>query len=211
MTIVWPCPLSVDAYVSAGREIEVPRPDCPACSAPMTRWSGYQRDVRIAEQFAKAFIARARCKPCRVTHALVPSVLLASHYDPVEVIGAVLCDVAFGRSGVLRPAAARAGVGRSTARSWVQRFVRAARRIAVSFAGLAVTLGAAVPELRRETAAAAVAAIEAAFSAACSLPGWAGTSRWSFASAVSGGGLLATNTTLPYLVARRRRFMSPVP
>jgi transposase-like protein len=210
MTIVWPCRLSVDAYVSAGRGIEFPRPDCPTCSAPMTRWSGYERNVRIAEQFAKAFIARARCKPCRVTHALVPSVLLASHYDPVDVIGAVLFDVAFGRSGV-RPAAARAGVGRSTARSWVQRFGRVARRNAVAFAGLAVALGAAVPELPGEIALAAVAAIEAAFSAACSLPGWAGTSRWSFASAVSGGGLLASNTTLPYLVVGRRRFMSPVP
>jgi len=35
--------------------------------------------------------------------------------------------------------------------------------------------------------------------------------RWRFASAVSGGRLIAANTTSPYLIAGSRRFMPPVP
>lgn len=31
MSIVWPCTISVECYLAAGREIEVARPDCPAC------------------------------------------------------------------------------------------------------------------------------------------------------------------------------------
>ena len=46
MAIVWPCPLSVDRYAASGREIEVPRPDCPQCGSAMTFWSGYWRHIR---------------------------------------------------------------------------------------------------------------------------------------------------------------------
>src|SRR5258707_14012767 len=48
MAIVWPCPLTVDAYADAGREVEVPRPDCPSCAGPVVFWSGYRRYVRSA-------------------------------------------------------------------------------------------------------------------------------------------------------------------
>ncbi len=33
MAMVWPRPLPVDAYVAAGREVEVPRPGCPGGKA----------------------------------------------------------------------------------------------------------------------------------------------------------------------------------
>ena len=58
MAIVWPCPLSVDAYVAAGRKVEVPRPDCPDCSAPTTRWSGYLRFVRDVGRCRAIFVPR---------------------------------------------------------------------------------------------------------------------------------------------------------
>ena len=45
MAIVWPCPLSVDAYVAAGRKVEFPRPDCPSCAGRLVFWSGYRRHV----------------------------------------------------------------------------------------------------------------------------------------------------------------------
>ena len=35
MAIVWPCPLSVDAYVVAGRQLEFPPP-----GLPVVRWAG---------------------------------------------------------------------------------------------------------------------------------------------------------------------------
>ena len=46
MAIVWPCPLRVEAYVAAGREVEVPPPVCPSCAGPLVFWSGYWRHVR---------------------------------------------------------------------------------------------------------------------------------------------------------------------
>ena len=38
LAIVWPCPLPVDAYVGAGRDVEVPRPVCPSCAGPLVFW-----------------------------------------------------------------------------------------------------------------------------------------------------------------------------
>jgi hypothetical protein len=48
VAIVWPCPLAVDAYAAAGREVGLPRPDCPSCAAPLVFWSQYRRHVREA-------------------------------------------------------------------------------------------------------------------------------------------------------------------
>ena len=54
-------------------------------------------------------------------------------------------------------------------------------------------------------------AVGAAFAAAAGLPGWLGLGAWRFASSVSGGRLIAANTTSPYLVVGKRRFMPPIP
>ena len=144
MAIVWPCPLPVDAYVAAGREVEVPRPDCPLCGEPLMSWSGYWRHVR-AEGLAggrcrKIFVPRVRCAPCRVSHALLPAFVLAWRLDTAETIGAVIAEVAGGACGV-RPAAARLGVPYTTARGWVRRFRARAWELGVGFAALAVELG----------------------------------------------------------------------
>ena len=108
MAIVWPCPLPVDAYVAAGREVEVPRPACPSCAGPLVFWSGYWRHVRAAGRCRKIFVPRLRCGPCRVSHALLPAFVLAWRLDVAETVGAVIGQVAGGACGV-RPAAARAG------------------------------------------------------------------------------------------------------
>ena len=67
MSIVWPCPLTVDAYASMGRAVQVPRPDCPSCLVPAVFWSGYWRYIRwqgfTAEQtdrYIEAGPSRAR-------------------------------------------------------------------------------------------------------------------------------------------------------
>jgi hypothetical protein len=54
-----------------------------------------------------------------------------------------------------------------------------------------------------------VAAVGAAFAAAAALPGWTPLGPWRFACAVTGASLLAANTTSPYLIIGRRRFMPP--
>jgi hypothetical protein len=210
MAIVWPCPLSVESYAAAGREIEVPRPVCPQCSSSMSFWSGYWRHVREAGRCQKLFVPRARCRRCEVTHVLLPGFVLSGRLDVVETVGAVLGEVIDGPGGV-RPAAEGAEVPHTTARGWLRRFSSRAVSLAVSFAALAVELGGEAVVVRDDAAAFALSSIGAAYVAATSLPGWAAIGLWRFASSVSGGGLLATNTNTPYLVVGRRRFMPPVP
>ena len=98
MAIVWPCPLSVDAYVAAGREAEFRRPDCPSCARPLVFWSGYLRHVRAGGRCRRIFVPRLRCGPCRVTHALLPAFVPAWRLDVAETIGTVIAEVV-GRAG----------------------------------------------------------------------------------------------------------------
>ena len=210
MAIVWPCPMSVDAYAAAGRGVVVPRPDCVGCGSAMTFWSGYWRHVRAAGRCLRVFVPRARCPGCAATHALLPGFLLVGRVDVVATVGAVLEQVIDGRGGV-RPAAERAGVPHTTARGWLRRLGAHATRLAVTWAALAVDLGAEPVEVGEDPRAWALAAMRAAFRAAAALPGWLGLGRWRFVCCVSGGGLLAANTTSLYLVVGKRRFLPPTP
>ncbi len=210
MAIVWPCPLSVDAYAAAGRDVEFPRPDCPECGSVMTFWSGYRRHVRTAGRCQQIFVPRTRCQRCGATHVLLPSFLLAGRLDVAETVGSVLSEVVDDPGGV-RPAAERCEVPHTTARGWLRRFSARATNIAVSFAALAVELGGDVVTPGDDARSFALGAVRAAFRAASALPGWRSIGLWRFVSAVSGGRLLATNTDSPYLVVGRRRFMPPVP
>lgn len=210
VAIVWLCQLSVDEYVSAGREVEVPRPDCPRCGGAMSWWSGYRRFVRAAGASRGIFVPRARCAACRKTDAVLPAFVLCGRLDVVETTGAALEAVVGGVSGV-RPAAAAAAVPHTTARDWLRRFRARSAALAVGFAALAVELGGDVVAGLSHTAGHGLAAITAAFEVARALPGWDRLGRWRFASAVSGGRLLAANTNSPYLVVGSRRFMPPVP
>ena len=210
MAIVWPCPLTVDAYVVAGRDVEFPRLDCPSCGGPMVLWSGYWRHVRAAGRCRRIFVPRERCGPCRVSHAVLPAFALAWRLDTAETVGAVVTEVAGGRCGS-RPAAERAGVPHTTARGWLRRFQLRAVETGVAFAALAVELGGEPVRPAADPGRFALAAITAAFGAAAALPGWLALGVWRFACAVSGGRLVAANATSPYLIVGRRRFMPPVP
>ena len=64
MAIVWPCPLAVDAYAAAGRDLGFPCADCPSCAGPLVFWSGYRRYVREAGRYWKIFVPRLRCARC---------------------------------------------------------------------------------------------------------------------------------------------------
>lgn len=210
MAIVWPCPLSVDEYVAAGRDIEVPRPDCVGCAAPMSFWSGYARSVRDGGGCRRVWVRRARCRPCRTSHVLMPSFCLVGRLDVAEVVGAVITEVVDGPSGV-RPVAARVDVPHTTARDWVRRFAVRAAVLTAGFAALAVELTGVAPMLGGELAAHALEAIDAALAAACVRAGPWVPARWAFAALVTGGRLLATNTNPPWSVFGSRRFIPPVP
>jgi Helix-turn-helix domain/Domain of unknown function (DUF6431) len=210
VAIVWPCPLPVDAYVAAGRKVEVPRPVCPSCAGPLVFWSGYWRHIRAAGRCRKVFVPRLRCGPCRVSHALLPAFTLAWRLDVAETVGAVIGQVAGGVCGV-RPAAARAGVPYTTARGWVRRFRARGLELGAGFAALAVELGGQAIRPAEQAGRFALEAVGAAFAAAAGLPGWLGLGVWRFASSVSGGRLIAANAGSPFLVVGKRRFMPPVP
>jgi hypothetical protein len=155
-------------------------------------------------------VPRLRCAPCGVSHALLPAFTLAWRLDAAETVGAVLTEVAGGVCGV-RPAAERAGVPYTTARGWVRRFRARAAELGVAFAAVAVELGGEVIRPAAEAGRFALEAIGAAFAAAASLPGWRRLGGWRFASAVTGGRLIAANTVSPWFVVGRRRFMPPIP
>src|SRR6266511_904093 len=118
VAIVWPCPWSVEEYQAAGRGVRVPRADCPDCGQPMVFWSGYRRYVRLGRVW-RVWVARAKCRPCGVTHALLPSFLLLRRLDMVEVIGVALERVVAGVG--VRPVAAGLGVPHTTIRDWWRR------------------------------------------------------------------------------------------
>ena len=210
MAIVWPCSLSLDAYAAAGRELEIPRPDCPKCSAPMTRWSGYRRHVREAGSTHKIFVPRLRCGACAVTHALLPSFCLVKRLDAADGIGQVIEAVIDRVSGV-RPVAARLQIPHTTARDFVRRFVARTADLALAFSSLCVELGGEPPASSDDPMRGALSALRVAFGRAAELPGWVVLGLWRFCSAVCGGRLIATNTISPYLMVGKRRFMPPVP
>jgi hypothetical protein len=176
----------------------------------MVFWSRYRRHVRACGRCQKMFVPRLRCGGCRVTHALLPAFVQAWRLDAVEAIGTVIAGVACGSCGV-RPAAAGLGVPYTTARGWCRRFTARGPELGVAFAALAVELGGEPDRPADEPGRFALAAITAAFDAATCLPGWAVLGVWRFASAVSGGRLIAANITSPWLIVGRRRFMPPVP
>ena len=156
----------------------------------------------------KVFIQRARCGGCGVTHALLPAFVLAWRLDAAETAGLVIARAAGGECGV-RPAAGAAGVPFTTARGWVRRFTARAGELAVGFSALgrswAVSAAAAgagpVPVRGRGDQGGVHGGGGAA--------GLAALGRWRFASAVTGGSLIAANASSPFLIIGRRRFMPP--
>jgi len=145
-----------------------------------------------------------------MTDVVLPSFVALGRLDVVESIGAAV-DAVVGGTATVGSAADAVVVPYTTARGWVRRFRSRAGVLAVAFAALVVELGGDPITVARDTGVYAVAAITAAFEAACGLPGWAGLGRWRFASTVCGGALLAANTNAPWIIVGNRRFMPPTP
>lgn len=211
MAIVWPCPVSVEVYVAAGRAVVVPRPSCPSCAAPMRFWSGYRRSVRVADRFLRVWVRRARCSACRRSHGLIPSFLLQHRQDRADTIGDAIAGIADGAS--IGATARGSGVPFTTVRGWWRRFRARAPLWWSGFAALTIEFGGAVPA-RWPTGppAAAVAAIGWAHAAAAVRHPARMLAVWGFVAVVSGGTLIgAGNTTPPWRVFGNRRFMPPSP
>jgi transposase-like protein len=212
MAIVCPCSLSVDEYIAAERNLEVPRPDCPDCQLPMKFRSGYQRWIRVAGICHRIWIGRAQCRPCKKGHALIPSFGLVRRLDVVETVGETLTAVVSGQTGV-RPVAERLGVPHTTARDWVRRFRRRSERLGAGFASLSVLHSGVAPRVEGDISEQqALSAMVVAFVAVRSRAGEAASlGIWAFCSVVTGGGFLASTTDPPWFVTGKRRFMPPIP
>jgi len=52
----------------------------------------YTRPLRLVEEELRPFVRRARCRCCRVTHALLPGVVTELRLDRIEVIGATIAS-----------------------------------------------------------------------------------------------------------------------
>jgi hypothetical protein len=208
VAMVWPCPLSVDEYVAAGRDVEVPRPDCSACDRPMIFWSGYWRVVRDGDD-RRVWVPRSKCVPCGVTHGLLPAFCLLGRVYGSEVIGPVVAAIVAG--SLTRVVAETAGFPYTTVRDWRRRHRDRGPMLAAGFAALAVELGAVAPRLAGSGERAALEALGAAWTTARARFGLVVAGLWRFWSLVSGGTALATTTDTPWTSVGGRRLIPPVP
>lgn len=197
MAIVWPTRLDVDAYVAAGRDVEVPRPACPRCGDLMQLWGWYERDLRVsAEVIHRLVVRRARCGDCKRSDAMLPGFVTWGRLDMVEVIGAAL-EAMCGGVG-MRPAAVDLGLRHTTVRDWRRRFARRADLLAVGFCRYCVAVGGLAPRLSGRPEMVAVAALKAAWLAARQRFGVGVGGLWRLGNAVVGGHLLSPNMDPPW-------------
>ena len=209
--MVWPCPLSVEKYAAAGRDVAVRRLSCESCSVPLTFWSGYERSVRADRLCLRLWIARARCSACSVSHALLPNFLFVGRLDAVETVGRALAEVA-SKTMSIGQASGVLDVPFTTVRGWVRRFNALAPVWWSGFASLTVEFGGTIPTAWPSAVpAAAVAAMGWAHAAAAARRETRTGSLWLFVSVVCGGVLITTNTDPPWRVFGNRRFIPPSP
>jgi len=194
VVIVWPCPLSVDAYLAAGRNVETPRPNCPTCSAPMSFWGFYERDLRITG-IVRLVVQRMRCRRCSCSHALLPDFVTQGRLDGIEVIGASIDAMATGASD--RTVAKAVDVPHTTVRSWRRRVEARAEMLTAGFLAATVAFGGLAPRIPADVLGALVAAIWAAAAASLRRLG-PSPGVWRTANRIIGSQLLATNTDPPF-------------
>src|SRR6266496_3783362 len=207
--MVWACPLSAEQYAAAGQRVQVPWPGCPRCGLPMGPWSGYQRWVRAGGEVWRIWVCRAKCRPCGVTHALLPSFALLRRLDAVEVVGAAL-ERAAGGAG-LRVVAAGLGVPHTTVRDWWRRFRVRAPVLVAGLCALVVELGGLVAAVDAVGEHACLGALGALAVGVRRRLGAAASACWPLAALVSGGGWLSVTTSPPWAGLGGPGWMPPVP
>jgi transposase-like protein len=194
VSIVWSWQKSVAEYVAAGQEVVAPVAACPCCRRPLGRWSGYWRGVRYPQDQRRIWIRRARCKPCRSSHALLPDFLLFRRLDVVGTIGQVLDLRA--RVGVgVRALARQFDLPRATLRGWWDRFRARSPTLLAHLVEVAVGLEPAPLDLQLDGERVVFEALGQALSRAHRRFGQQPVGDvWRFWSRISGGKVLATNT-----------------
>jgi hypothetical protein len=185
----------VEADLAAGRLV------CPRCRAGVLGGWGCSRlrEVRAGSGVRRLRPRRGRCRElsCRATHVLLPEVCFARRRYVAEVIGVALLSA--GREGYRR-CGERLGVPGETVRDWRRRFGSLAELIVGHFLWWARALDASFdsPAAHGSLVADAIEAIGVCTRVASLRLGR--RSPWSWASALTAGGLLEINTRTPWPV-----------
>ena len=94
---------------------------CPGCVGALTGWGWARaRTVRGPGSPVRIVPRRSRCTGCRMTHVLLPVLVLVRRADTAAVIGAALAAKAVGLGH--RRIAARLDRAPATVRGWLRRF-----------------------------------------------------------------------------------------
>ena len=193
LSIVFAWEQDVEAYAAAGRDVEVPRLECPGCGRPLTLKSGYPRWARATREW-RIWIRRGLCRICGRSHGLLPSFLLERRLDVVEVIGEGLRRSVAGEG--LPKIAASLGLPYSTVRDWRRRHRERAGELVGELAARVVELGGEVPKLSGQVERTALVLLAVAWTAAAQrLRGVAGV--WTFTTLITGGRWLVRTTSPP--------------
>jgi hypothetical protein len=181
---------SVEARLGAGEIV------CVGCGGELRPWGHARwRTLRDHGRPVRLRPRRSRCRSCRVSHVLLPTLVLLRRVDLVAVIGAAL--VARHVEHRTRAEVARAaGAPWDTVRGWLRRFSKRAVEIRSEFATLAHSWDAELDpiEPRGSTVLDALEAIGVA--AAAAVRRFGPTPTWTLVAGASGGRLLS-NTSSP--------------
>lgn len=183
----------VEADLALGRLL------CPCCRVGVLGGWGCARlrEVTTCVGVRRLRPRRGRCRDrgCGATHVLLPDVCLARRCYAAEVIGEAL--LSFGREGYRR-AGERLGVPGETVRDWRRRFGSRVELIVAHFLRWARALDASLeaPAGEESLVGDALEAIGVCTRVASLV--LARRAPWSWASALTAGGLLAINTKPPW-------------
>jgi transposase-like protein len=198
VAIVWVCRLGVDAYQELGRQLDVPRFDCPRCGEPMILWGWYDRYLRVATWCKRVWIRRQRCKACRRSHVVLPQFVTHGRLDELSIIAeGIEAMVMTGRGA--RRVGEDLGLPHTTVRDWRRRFRSRAVLLAMGVAAAVVALAGTLPRLSADPERAALQAMAAAWAAVAARRSIIG-SAFSLANAICGSHLLSTNMQPPWAV-----------
>jgi len=184
----------VEADLAAGRFV------CPRCGAGVLGGWGCARlrEVRTCAGTRRLRPRRGRCRErsCRTTHVLLPDVCLARRRYVVEVIGEALLSA--GREGYRR-AGERLGVPGETVRDWRRRFRSRVEKITIHFLRWARALDSSVEPIGQGSLVADALEVIGVYTRVASLL-LGRRPPWSWASALTAGGLLVINASTPWPV-----------
>ena len=190
MQMVEPDAEAVEVQLRAGEL------SCVGCGGELCPWGHARwRTLRDRGQPVQLRPRRSRCRSCRVSHVLLPTLVLLRRVDVVEVIGAALMARHVERRTRAEVAQA-AGAPWDTVRGWVRRFGERAVEIRGEFAALAHRWDADLGPIEPRGTAVLDALEAIGVAAGAAVRRFGPTASWTLAAGASGGRLLS-NTSSP--------------